>query len=93
MHHIIAREFFSSSSCSRSSQGLYLNAGQHKHRINAYTHQISMPCVGFELTIPAFERVKTVHALDSSTTVRGWNSIGNSILTSISDSELCQQEL
>jgi hypothetical protein len=25
-----------------SSQGLYLNTGQHKHGINAYTHQISM---------------------------------------------------
>jgi hypothetical protein len=23
-----------------------------------------MPCVGFELTIPAFERTKTVHAVD-----------------------------
>jgi hypothetical protein len=27
--------------------------------------------VGFELTIPAFERVKTVHALDISATVIG----------------------
>jgi hypothetical protein len=26
-----------------SSQGVYLNTGQHKHRINTYTHQISMP--------------------------------------------------
>jgi hypothetical protein len=25
------------------SQGLYLNTGQHKHRINAYTRQTSMP--------------------------------------------------
>jgi hypothetical protein len=25
------------------SQGRYLNTGQHKHRINAYTHQTSMP--------------------------------------------------
>jgi hypothetical protein len=39
-----------------SSQGLYLNTGQHKHRINTYTHQTSMPCVGFEPTISAFER-------------------------------------
>jgi hypothetical protein len=45
-----------------SSQGLYLNTGQHKHRINTYTHQTSMPCVGFEPTIPASERAKTVHA-------------------------------
>jgi hypothetical protein len=33
------------------SKGLYLNTGQHKHRINAYTYQTSMPCVGFEPTI------------------------------------------
>jgi hypothetical protein len=26
-----------------SSQSYYLNTGQHKHRINAYTHQTSMP--------------------------------------------------
>jgi hypothetical protein len=25
------------------SQGRYLNTEQHKHRINAYTHQTSMP--------------------------------------------------
>jgi hypothetical protein len=54
-----------------SSQGLYLNTGQHKQRINTYTHQTSMPCVGFEPTIPASERAKTVHALDRSTTVTG----------------------
>jgi hypothetical protein len=41
-----------------SSQGLYLNTGQHKHRINTYTHQTSMPCVGFEPTIPTSERAK-----------------------------------
>jgi hypothetical protein len=28
-----------------------------------------MPQVGFELTIPVFERVKTVHALDCAATV------------------------
>jgi hypothetical protein len=27
----------------RSSQGRYLNTGQHKRRINAYTHQTSCP--------------------------------------------------
>jgi hypothetical protein len=26
-----------------SSQGLFLNTGQHKHRINAYTHRTSRP--------------------------------------------------
>jgi hypothetical protein len=30
-----------------------------------------MPRVGFELTIPAFERAKTVHALDHTATVIG----------------------
>jgi hypothetical protein len=28
-----------------------------------------MPRVGFEPTIPAFERAKTVHAIDRATTV------------------------
>jgi hypothetical protein len=47
-----------------------------KHRTtqtqkNVYTHQISMPWVGFENTIPASERAKTVHALDRSATVTG----------------------
>jgi hypothetical protein len=54
-----------------SSQGLYLNTGQHKHRINTYTYQTSIPCVGFELMIPSFERAKTVHALHRSATVTG----------------------
>jgi hypothetical protein len=57
------------------SQGRYLNTGQHKHRINAYTHKTSMPWVGFEPTIPAFERVKTVHALDRAANVTGaWST-------------------
>jgi hypothetical protein len=30
-----------------------------------------MPRVGFELTIPAFERAKTVHALDCAASVIG----------------------
>jgi hypothetical protein len=58
-----------------SSQGFYLNTGQHKHRINAYTHQTSMPYMGFEPTTPASERAKTVHALDRSATVTGEASI------------------
>jgi hypothetical protein len=44
---------------------------QHKHRINAYTHQTSTPWVGFELTSAALERAKTVHALDCAATVTG----------------------
>jgi hypothetical protein len=31
--------------------------------------QTSMPRVGFEPTVPAFEQAKTVHALDSTATV------------------------
>jgi hypothetical protein len=54
-----------------SSQSLYLNTEQHKHRKNTYTHQTSMPCVRFELTIQPSERAKTVHALDLSATVTG----------------------
>jgi hypothetical protein len=54
-----------------SSQGVYLNTGQHKHRINTYTYQTSMHCVGFEHTIPTSERAKTVHAFDRSASVTG----------------------
>jgi hypothetical protein len=60
-----------------SSQGLYLNTGQHKHRINACTHQTSMAYVGFEPTIPASERVKTVHASDHWSTVTGKTKLGS----------------
>jgi hypothetical protein len=52
-----------------SSQGLYLNTGQHKHKINAYAHQTLVPFVGFQPTIPASERAKTVHSLERSATV------------------------
>jgi hypothetical protein len=34
--------------------------------------QTSVPSVGFEPTIPVFERAKTVHALDHATTVTGY---------------------
>jgi hypothetical protein len=54
-----------------SSQGRCLDVGQHKYRINAYTHQTYMHWVGFERTIPASEWAKTVHALDLSATVVG----------------------
>jgi hypothetical protein len=54
-----------------SFQGLYLNTGQHKHGINTYTYRTSMPCMGFEPTIPASQWPKTVHTLDSSDTVTG----------------------
>jgi hypothetical protein len=51
------------------SQGRYLSKGQHKHRMNAYPHQTSMHCVGFEPTNPASEQTKAVHALDRAATV------------------------
>jgi hypothetical protein len=50
------------------SQGRYLNTGQHKHRINAYTHQTSFPWAEFEPTIPASKWTKAVHALDRAAT-------------------------
>jgi hypothetical protein len=34
-----------------------------------------MPCVGFESTIPASERAKTLHALDRSATVTGSQAV------------------
>jgi hypothetical protein len=37
--------------------------------------QISMPWVGFESTIPVFERAKTVHALDRAATVIGLRNL------------------
>jgi hypothetical protein len=51
-----------------------------KHRTaktqkNTYTHQTSMLYVGFEPTITASERAKTVHALDRSATVAGQQSL------------------
>jgi hypothetical protein len=47
------------------SQGRYLTQTQNKHK------QTSIPRVEFEPTILAFERAKTVHALDGAATVIG----------------------
>jgi hypothetical protein len=52
----------------RPSQGLYLRT-QNKRR------ETSMPRVGFEPTIPAFERAKTIHALDHAASVIGTLSL------------------
>jgi hypothetical protein len=41
---------------------------QNKH---IHKHQTSIPCVGFEVTIPVSEWVKTVHDLDRDTIVTG----------------------
>jgi hypothetical protein len=43
-----------------------------------------MPRVGFEPTIPAFERAKTVHALDLAATVIGWSLISVLIMPKVS---------
>jgi hypothetical protein len=58
------------------SQGRYLNTGQHKHKINAYIHQTSMPRVECEPTSPASERAKTVHALDRTAAMTGYLKTG-----------------
>jgi hypothetical protein len=50
------------------SQSRYLHAEQHKQ--NKYT-QISTSQVGFESTIPVFERAKTVHTLHRAATLIG----------------------
>jgi hypothetical protein len=52
-----------------SSQGLYLYTNIEK--CTHTQHQTSMPWIGFEPTIPASERAKTVHALDCSATMMG----------------------
>jgi hypothetical protein len=55
------------------SQGRYLHTEHNTYRAtqtqNKRKHRTSMPWVGFEPTIQAFERVKTVLALDSAVTV------------------------
>jgi hypothetical protein len=48
------------------SQGRYLHRTIQTQQKRAQT---SMPCVGFEATIPAFERAKTDHASDRAATV------------------------
>jgi hypothetical protein len=52
------------------SQGRYLHTQQHKHKRT----QTSVPRVGFEPTIPVFERAKTVHASDRAATLIGHNA-------------------
>jgi hypothetical protein len=47
--------------------------------------QTSMPRVGFETTIPAFERVKTVHALDRAATVIGWCRLNDDIVMNLTE--------
>jgi hypothetical protein len=52
-----------------------LVVGSARRKVATYTQnkptKISLALVGFEPTIPVFERAKTVHALDSAATVIG----------------------
>jgi hypothetical protein len=52
------------------SRGRYPHTEQQKHRI-CKCIQTSMPRAELELTVPVFERVKTVHALDRAATLFG----------------------
>jgi FAD synthase len=52
------------------SQGRYLTQTQNKQK------QTSIPRVGFQPTIPEFERAKTVHAFDRAATVIGYSPVG-----------------
>jgi hypothetical protein len=65
---IISQTFELLGSVSRPSVARLLpkHRTTHKHKINIYTYQTSMPSVGFEPTILGSERAKTVHALDLS---------------------------
>jgi hypothetical protein len=55
------------------------NTHTHTHIQNKRT-ETSMPRVGFEITTPAFERMKTVYALDRATSgsalTKGYRHIG-----------------
>jgi hypothetical protein len=52
-----------------------LDGGSARRKAATYTQnkrtKTSMPLLGFEPTIPAFERTKTVYHLDSAATVIG----------------------
>jgi hypothetical protein len=73
------------------SQGRYLNTGEHKQRINAYTYQTSMSWAGFEPTILASERAKTIHALDCARLVSRSKSseLGQASVTSLKWNQNC----
>jgi hypothetical protein len=66
--------------------------GQRKHRINTDRYPY-LHCVGFEPTIPVFERAKTVYALDPVASVIGIGSvwIGNNV--KIMSSSFCSEDL
>jgi hypothetical protein len=56
-------------------RGISPTQGRYLHKITQTQNkrgQISVPWVGFEATIPAFEQAKTVHALDRAATAIGY---------------------
>jgi hypothetical protein len=62
------------------SQGRYLHTGQHKQNEGTQT---STPQMGFEPTIPVFERAKTIHAVDLAAVVIGPYKITHKIVVLI----------
>jgi hypothetical protein len=54
------------------SQGRCLHIGQYKQNKRTQTYMLR---VGFEPTIPVFEKAKTVHTLDRAATVIGYINI------------------
>jgi hypothetical protein len=69
-----------------------LDGGSASRKAATYTQnkltETSMPRMGFEPTIPVFERAKTVHASDRAATVIGHMS--TSVLTNISNPNISQ---
>jgi hypothetical protein len=63
--------------------------GQHKQNKRTQT---STPLVGFEPTIPVFERAKTVHALDRAANVVGSHDIKTRVLNML-DTKLNKSEM
>jgi hypothetical protein len=64
--------------------GISPTQGRYLHRTTQTQNkcrQTSMPLVGFEPTVPPFERVKTFHALDRVTAVIGQYSILTDIVS------------
>jgi hypothetical protein len=59
------------------TQSLYLHTRQHRRKINEQ-HKTTTLRVGFEPTIQAFQRAKTVHALDREANVTEYEEEGRS---------------
>jgi hypothetical protein len=68
-HTVSARPFVSLQFLNPNTVGRTPWTGDQPDSRPLPTHQISIPCVRFEPTIRAFERAKTVRALDLAVTV------------------------